>query len=232
MMSASESVENVAVRLVGVFKSFLTDEVETRAVRNANLDISMGEAVAIVGRSGSGKSTLLSLIGLLSQPDRGEVFLMGTSTSKLTIGEIDNLRGGSIGFVFQDFHLVPYLTVEENVLLALETSLLTHRQKVERVKVVLEAVELTSRARHLPRQLSGGQQQRVAIARAVVKNPPIILADEPTGNLDSETGDTVFATLRQIQQPSSTLVIVTHSEALAARVGRVVTMRDGQLCPA
>jgi putative ABC transport system ATP-binding protein len=210
-------------------KVFRTEEVETTALNNVNLEINDGEFVAIMGPSGCGKSTLLNIVGLLDNPTGGELWINGTEVARFSERNRTNLRKGNIGFVFQSFNLIDELTVYENVelpLLYLKVSASERKQKVEEV---LERMKITHRKKHFPQQLSGGQQQRVAIARAVVTKPKLILADEPTGNLDSANGEEVMNLLAELNQEGTTIVMVTHSPTDAERAHRIVHLFDGQI---
>ncbi len=210
-------------------KVFRTDEVETTALNKVNLEIADGEFVAIMGPSGCGKSTLLNIIGLLDNPSAGKLWINGAEVAGFSERNRTNLRKGNIGFVFQSFNLIDELTVYENVelpLLYLKVSAAERRKKVEEV---LERMKITHRKKHFPQQLSGGQQQRVAIARAVVTKPKLILADEPTGNLDSANGEEVMNLLSELNNDGTTIVMVTHSPTDAERAHRIVHLFDGQI---
>lgn len=210
-------------------KVFRTEEVETTALNKVNLEVADGEFVAIMGPSGCGKSTLLNIIGLLDNPSNGQLWINGTEVSGFSERNRTNLRKGNIGFVFQSFNLIDELTVYENVelpLLYLKVSAAERRKKVEDV---LERMKITHRKKHFPQQLSGGQQQRVAIARAVVTKPKLILADEPTGNLDSANGEEVMNLLSELNNDGTTIVMVTHSPTDAERAHRIVHLFDGQI---
>lgn len=210
-------------------KVFRTEEVETTALNKVNLEVADGEFVAIMGPSGCGKSTLLNIIGLLDNPSKGQLWINGTEVSGFSERNRTNLRKGNIGFVFQSFNLIDELTVYENVelpLLYLKVSAAERRKKVEDV---LERMKITHRKKHFPQQLSGGQQQRVAIARAVVTKPKLILADEPTGNLDSANGEEVMNLLSELNNDGTTIVMVTHSPTDAERAHRIVHLFDGQI---
>jgi len=217
------------IRTHELSKVFRTEEVETTALNNVNLEIADGEFVAIMGPSGCGKSTLLNIIGLLDNPSKGELWINGTEVAKFSEKNRTSLRKGNIGFVFQSFNLIDELTVYENVelpLLYLKVSASERRKKVEDV---LERMKITHRKKHFPQQLSGGQQQRVAIARAVVTKPKLILADEPTGNLDSANGEEVMNLLSELNNDGTTIVMVTHSPTDAERAHRIVHLFDGQV---
>ena len=211
-----------------ITKSYRTSEVETRALDAISLEVGEGEFVAIMGPSGCGKSTLLNVLGLLDRPNIGSYRLAGSEVTGLSAARLARLRGEHIAFVFQNFNLIDDLTVAENV----EVSLLYRQGPAttsNRVRAVLDQVGMTHRAGHRPQQLSGGQQQRVAIARALAGNPSLILADEPTGNLDSANGEQVIELLQQVAAAGTTVVMVTHSHRDAAAAQRIVEMLDGRI---
>ena len=210
-------------------KAYRTDEVETTALDSIDLDIADGEFVAIMGPSGCGKSTLLNIIGMLDSPTGGEYNFQGKNVAGLPEAELAKVRKSSIGFIFQSFNLIDELTVRENVELALLYHDMPAAERRSRVDAVMDKVGIAHRAKHRPSQLSGGQQQRVAVARAVVGSPAMILADEPTGNLDTAHGEEVMQMLRRLNQEGSTIVMVTHSPAHADFAGRVVNMLDGRV---
>lgn len=210
-------------------KAYRTDEVETTALDSIDLDIADGEFVAIMGPSGCGKSTLLNIIGMLDSPTGGEYIFQGKNVAGLPEGELAKVRKSNIGFIFQSFNLIDELTVRENVELALLYHDMPAAERRSRVDAVMDKVGIAHRAKHRPSQLSGGQQQRVAVARAVVGSPAMILADEPTGNLDTAHGEEVMQMLRRLNQEGSTIVMVTHSPAHADYAGRVVNMLDGRV---
>jgi putative ABC transport system ATP-binding protein len=218
------------LELHGIGKTFHTDDVETRALSNVELAIGKGEFVSISGPSGSGKSTLLSLLGLLDVPSQGEYRIDGQDTAKLDPVRRAAMRNKSIGFIFQAFNLIGDLTVEENVELPLTyRNNMPAAERKKRVAEALDAVRMSHRARHLPAQLSGGQQQRVAVARAVAGNPLILLADEPTGNLDSKNGDAVMELLEGLHAKGATICMVTHNPDYAKKATRVVHLFDGRV---
>ncbi len=219
------------ISLNQISKVFRTKEIETTALENVNLDVNRGEFVSIMGPSGCGKSTLLNIIGLLSKPTTGSVMISDTDCSKMADTALSHFRNRNIGFVFQSFHLIPSLTVAANVELPLVyRGGLSSRERKERVEAVLERLEMSHRIKHLPAQLSGGQCQRVAIARAIVGQPSIVLADEPTGNLDSKMGAEVMALLHKLnKEDGTTIVMVTHNEAQAAETDRIVRFFDGRI---
>lgn len=210
-------------------KIFRTEEVETLALNNVNIGINNGEFVAIMGPSGCGKSTLLNILGLLDNPTEGQYFLNGTDVSKLVESQRTELRKGVIGFVFQSFNLIDELNVYENIELPLLYMGISSAERKQRVKKAMDRMAITHRSKHFPQQLSGGQQQRVAIARAVVANPKLILADEPTGNLDSTNGKEVMNLLSELNKEGTTIVMVTHSQHDAGYAGRIINLFDGQV---
>lgn len=217
------------IKINDIKKVFRTEEVETWALREVNLEVKEGEFVAVMGPSGCGKSTLLNILGLLDTPSEGTYLLSGRDVS--TLGERDrtNLRKGVIGFVFQSFNLIDELNVTENIELPLLYMGVPARERKQKVREVMERVDILHRAKHFPAQLSGGQQQRVAIARAVISNPKLILADEPTGNLDSKNGREVMELLTELHRGGTTIVMVTHSRHDAGYADRIVNLFDGQI---
>ncbi len=217
------------IRLSGLTKVFTTDEVETHALSGIHLEIQKGEYVAIAGPSGCGKSTLLSILGLLDSPTSGTYTLNGQTVQSLDFAERARIRNREIGFIFQSFNLIGDLTVYENVELPLTYRSTPPAERRERTQQALERVGMGHRAKHFPSQLSGGQQQRVAVARALVGAPSIMLADEPTGNLDSKNGDSVMALLRELNRAGSTLCIVTHDPRFARHADRAIHLFDGQI---
>lgn len=210
-------------------KLFSTEEVETTALNGINLDIKEGEFVAIMGPSGCGKSTLLNIVGLLDNPSGGDYNFFGTEVAKMTERKRAQLRKGNIGFVFQSFNLIDELTVFENVELPLIYMNIPAKERKVKVETVLERMNIMHRRNHFPQQLSGGQQQRVAIARAVVAKPKLILADEPTGNLDSKNGEEVMKLLQQLNEEGTTIIMVTHSPYDAGFAHRIVNLFDGKV---
>lgn len=210
-------------------KVFRTDEVETTALNKVNLNIESGEFVAIMGPSGCGKSTLLNILGLLDNPTAGELHFVDEEVSKYSERQRTNLRKANIGFVFQSFNLIDELTVYENVELPLLYLNMPSSERKKKVEEVLDRMKMSHRKKHFPQQLSGGQQQRVAISRAVVTNPKLILADEPTGNLDSANGEEVMNLLTQLNNEGTTIVMVTHSPSDAEKAHRIVQLFDGHI---
>jgi putative ABC transport system ATP-binding protein len=217
------------IKTVNLTKVFRTEEIETSALDNVTLHIQRGEFVAIMGPSGCGKSTLLNIVGLLDNPTGGEYFFDGKEVGQLKERNRTQLRKGNIGFVFQSFNLIDELNVYENVELPLIYLKLKARERKEMVEKVLERMKISHRRKHFPQQLSGGQQQRVAIARAVVANPKLILADEPTGNLDSKNGLEVMNLLTELNREGTTIVMVTHSLHDSEFAHRVINLFDGQV---
>ena len=217
------------IQLENIKKVFRTEEVETIALAGITLKVEEGEFVAIMGPSGCGKSTLLNILGLLDNPTEGTYNLAGTEVGSLKEGERTRVRKGQIGFVFQSFNLIDELNVEQNVELPMKYLGVPKKERQERVVEMLRRMGLSHRAKHYPNQLSGGQQQRVAIARAVVTKPKLILADEPTGNLDSKNGFEVMELLRQLNEEGTTIVMVTHSQRDAAIASRTINLLDGRV---
>jgi putative ABC transport system ATP-binding protein len=210
-------------------KVFRTDEVETTALNDVNLEITKGEFVAIMGPSGCGKSTLLNILGLLDNPSGGKYYFDGKEVSKYRERQRTNMRKGNVGFVFQSFNLIDELNVYENVELPLLYLRIPVSERRKRVSAILDRMQISHRKKHFPQQLSGGQQQRVAVARAVVADPKLILADEPTGNLDSKNGEEVMQLLEELNKEGTTIIMVTHSPAHAERAQRVVHLFDGHI---
>ncbi|MHB1097849.1 MAG: ABC transporter ATP-binding protein [Gemmatimonadaceae bacterium] len=229
MPSAAFRTDPVLIQLAGIGKVFHTDEVETHALQHIDLEIRQGEYVAIAGPSGCGKTTLLSLLGLLDSPTIGTYTLAGQPVAELAPAERARVRNRQIGFVFQAFNLIGDLTVYENVELPLTYRGMSATDRRRRVTEALERVGMGHRMRHYPAQLSGGQQQRVAVARAVAGDPLILLADEPTGNLDSASGEAVMALLRELHEGGSTVCMVTHDPRYARHAERSVHLFDGRM---
>ncbi|WP_205504214.1 ABC transporter ATP-binding protein [Rufibacter psychrotolerans] len=217
------------LKTVNLQKKYTTDEVETTALVNVNLHVKQGEFLAIMGPSGCGKSTLLNIIGLLDNPTSGEFYFLDKEISKFSERQRANLRKEHLGFVFQSFNLIDELTVYENVELPLIYLKVGNAERKQRVEQVLEQMQIAHRRNHFPQQLSGGQQQRVAIARAVVSKPKLLLADEPTGNLDSAHGQEVMQLLSTLNEQGTTIVMVTHSPTDADYAHRIVNLFDGQI---
>jgi len=220
---------DMLIRLSGVTKVFLTDEVETHALSGIHLDIREGEYVSIAGPSGCGKTTLLSILGLLETPSAGSYALKGHEVANLSFAERARVRNREIGFIFQSFNLIGDLSVFENVELPLTYRGMSAGERKSLVTEALERVGMAHRAKHLPSQLSGGQQQRVAVARALAGRPAILLADEPTGNLDSHNGEAVMNLLGELHQGGATICMVTHDERFAQHADRTVHLFDGQI---
>lgn len=217
------------IRLEQVTKVFLAEEVETHALSDVSLEIREGEFVAVAGPSGSGKTTLLSLLGLLDTPTRGAYYLAGQPVTQLSASQRAKVRNREIGFVFQAFNLIGDLTIFENVELPLTYRRMPSAERRRRVQQALERVGMTHRLKHYPAQLSGGEQQRVAVARAVVGDPSIVLADEPTGNLDSVNGKAVMELLKELHREGATICMVTHDPRYAAYAERTVQLFDGKI---
>jgi len=217
------------IQLQGLTKVFYTEDVETHALSGIHLEIQKGEYVAISGPSGCGKSTLLSILGLLDSPTDGSYVLNGTSAQGLNLSQRARIRNREVGFIFQSFNLIGDLTVYENVELPLTYRGMRAAERKERVNEALERVGMGHRAKHLPSQLSGGQQQRVAVARALVGRPSILLADEPTGNLDSKNGDAVMELMRELHRAGSTICMVTHDARFARHADRTIHLFDGRV---
>ncbi len=217
------------IKLHDVSKVYRSDEVETTAIAGLDMSISRGEFVAVMGPSGCGKSTLLNILGLLDRPTSGRYELAGEDVSAQSEAKLTELRKRNIGFIFQSFNLIDELTVAENIELALLYHRLPSAERRRRVEEVMDRVGIGHRAKHMPAQLSGGQQQRVSVARAVVSRPALILADEPTGNLDSAHGEEVMRMLRALNEEGTTIVMVTHSAAHADYARRVMHLLDGRL---
>ena len=215
------------IQVENIVKSFSTEEVVTIALNGVNMEVKEGEFVAIMGPSGCGKSTLLNILGLLDNPNEGTYLLDGVEVARMKETDRTKLRRGRIGFVFQSFNLIDELTVEENIDLQLKYLNLPKAERKQRVLEILRQVNMSHRAKHYPQQLSGGQQQRVAIARAVVGKPRIILADEPTGNLDSKHGKEIMELLTQLNAEGTTIVMVTHSQRDATYAHRIINLLDG-----
>ncbi|EJW99826.1 ABC transporter ATP-binding protein [gut metagenome] len=217
------------IRTENLSMVFTTEEVQTRALNQVNLEIEQGEFVAIMGPSGCGKSTLLNILGTLDTPTSGKYFIDGVEMTRMSESQLGTFRKKNIGFVFQNFNLIDELTVFENVELPLIYLDMPKKARARRVMEVLERMNMAHRAQHYPQQLSGGQQQRVAIARAVVTDCPLILADEPTGNLDSTRGMEVMSLLQQLNREGTTVIMVTHSERDASYAHRIIYLLDGQI---
>jgi len=225
-----DDVSNTIIELKNVWKIYQLGETEVQALRDVDLKIKKEEFVAIMGPSGSGKSTLLHMIGVLDRPTSGKIYLDGTDISKLNDSELARLRGKKIGFVFQFFNLYPTLSARENIELPMRI-LKRHRDEREKKSSkLLKTVGLENRAEHLPSQLSGGERQRVAISRALANDPPLLLADEPTGNLDSKSGEEIMKFLNKLQEEEKvTVVMVTHEEHIAKHAERIIRLKDGKI---
>jgi putative ABC transport system ATP-binding protein len=212
-----------------LWKTYVMGSEEIHALRGVSINIDKGEYVAIMGPSGSGKSTLMNLIGCLDTPTKGSYTLNGKEVALMNDDELARIRNEEIGFVFQTFNLLPRATALHNVELPLVYAGISGKDRLDRAKAALEKVELTTRASHRPNELSGGQRQRVAIARALVNNPSILLADEPTGNLDSKTGEEIMGVFKRLHGGGNTIILVTHEPDIASHAQRVISIRDGQV---
>ncbi|MCD6402561.1 ABC transporter ATP-binding protein [bacterium] len=218
------------IKLENVWKTYQMGKVKLDALRGINLEINPGSFVAIIGPSGSGKSTLLHIIGCLDKPTKGKVYFEGKDISLLDTDEISHIRGKKIGFVFQQFNLLPNLTALENVILPMIFQKIPEEKRVERAKKLLRMVGIKDRTLHRPYELSGGEQQRVAIARALANNPKMIIADEPTGNLDSKSGQMIMEILKDLhQKENKTIVVVTHDPNIASYSKEILNIKDGQI---
>ncbi|CAM1368929.1 ABC transporter ATP-binding protein [Tenacibaculum xiamenense] len=217
------------IKITDLVKVYRTEEIETTALNRLSLKVEKGEFVSIMGASGCGKSTLLNIIGLLDTPEDGSYLFDGEEVSKYSEKERAGLRKANVGFIFQNFNLIDELTVFENVELPLIYNKVKSSERKERVNKMLDRMGISHRAKHFPLQLSGGQQQRVAVARALVTNPKIILADEPTGNLDSKSGNDVMELLTELHSAGATIIMVTHSSYDAKFSSRIVTLKDGEI---
>ena len=217
------------IKLSDISRIFRTEEVETYALNNISLTVNQGDFLAIMGPSGCGKSTLLSILGMLDSPTTGHYEFLGESIADYTEKQLAELRKRELGFVFQSFNLIDDLTVFENVELPLQYQKVSKSERKQRVEAILKRVGIDHRAEHLPQQLSGGQQQRVAVARALVINPKLILADEPTGNLDSKNGEEVMEMLSELNRDGTTVIMVTHSNRDAGYANRILHLLDGQI---
>ncbi len=223
-------MENI-ITIRNIYKIYNEGDSEVRALNGISMDVNKGEFVAIVGQSGSGKSTLMNTLGCLDVPTAGEYLLDGENVEDLSEDELSEVRNRKIGFIFQGFNLVPGLTALENVELPLSYRRIPREERRELAEDALQRVGLGRRMRHRPGQMSGGQQQRVAIARAIAARPPIILADEPTGNLDTKSGSAVMEILHGLHQEGKTILLITHDEAIARQAQRRITIRDGIIVP-
>ncbi|HTU01450.1 MAG TPA: ABC transporter ATP-binding protein [Candidatus Sulfotelmatobacter sp.] len=221
--------DGIVIRTYDLWKTYIMGDQEINAVSGVDIEIKRGEYVAIMGPSGSGKSTLMNLIGCLDTPTRGQYFINGNLVSEMTDDELARIRNREIGFVFQTFNLLPRATSLHNVELPLIYSGVASEKRVEMARLALRQVDLENRMYHKPNELSGGQRQRVAIARALVNNPSILLADEPTGNLDTATGNEIMALFERLYQQGNTIVLVTHEHDIALHAHRVIHIRDGKV---
>jgi len=217
------------IRTADLVKTYRMGKIKVPALGGVDVEISKGEYVAVVGPSGSGKSTLLNMIGCLDRPTSGSVFLEGVDVSRCNGNELARIRRQKIGFIFQMFNLIPTLDALENIMLPMTFAGVPRGERIKRARGLLELVGLSERAKHKPSELSGGEQQRVAIARALANDPPVILADEPTGNLDTKTGKVVMGFLEELNEGGKTMIIVTHNLDIVSKAQRVISMRDGIL---
>ncbi|AJF63073.1 MAG: ABC transport system protein [archaeon GW2011_AR20] len=217
------------INLSNVEKVYQLDEVEIPAINGISLSVNKSDFVALMGPSGSGKSTAMHLVGCLDTPTKGEIFLGEHNISHLSESDLAQIRGKKIGFIFQTFNLIPSLTALENVALPMTFQGISRAEKLEKAREVLKLVGLQDRMNHLPSQLSGGQRQRVAIARALINDPEIILADEPTGNLDTKTGDEIMKILKDLNKKGKTIILVTHNLELTKLANKVINLRDGEI---
>jgi putative ABC transport system ATP-binding protein len=221
--------DNVVIRTYDLWKTYIMGDQEINAVSGVDIEIKRGEYVAIMGPSGSGKSTLMNLIGCLDTPTRGEYFINGNLVSAMTDDELARIRNKEIGFVFQTFNLLPRATALHNVELPLIYAGVPAEERIERAKAALTSVDLGQRMYHKPNECSGGQRQRIAVARALVNRPSILLADEPTGNLDTATGNEIMALFERLHQQGNTIVLVTHEHDIALHAHRIIFVRDGKV---
>src|SRR6476620_4694140 len=221
--------DGIVIRTFDLWKTYVMGDQEINAVSGVDIEIKRGEYVAIMGPSGSGKSTLMNLIGCLDTPTRGQYFINGNLVSEMSDDDLARIRNKEIGFVFQTFKLLPRATSLHNVELPLIYSGIAADKRQEMARLAMQQVDLEKRMHHKPNELSGGQRQRVAIARALVHNPSILLADEPTGNLDSKTGEEIMAVFSRLHQGGNTIILVTHEADIAAHAHRVISIRDGQV---
>jgi len=221
--------ENIVIRTYDLWKTYIMGDQEINAVSGVDIQIQRGEYVAIMGPSGSGKSTLMNLIGCLDTPTKGEYFINGNLVSSMTDDELARIRNKEIGFVFQTFNLLPRATALHNVELPLIYAGMPAEERLERARAALTSVDLEQRMHHKPNECSGGQRQRIAIARALVNKPSILLADEPTGNLDTATGNEIMALFERLHQQGNTIVLVTHEHDIAMHAHRIVFVRDGKV---
>jgi len=221
--------DGIVIRTYDLWKTYVMGDQEIHAVSGVDIEIKRGEYVAIMGPSGSGKSTLMNLIGCLDTPSKGQYYINGNLVSEMTDDELARIRNKEIGFVFQTFNLLPRASSLHNVELPLIYSGMGSEQRLERARNAMKAVDLEQRMHHKPNELSGGQRQRVAVARALVNNPSILLADEPTGNLDTATGNEIMALFERLYQQGNTIVLVTHEHDIALHAHRVIHVRDGKV---
>jgi putative ABC transport system ATP-binding protein len=229
MATTANEVSQAVIRLDGISKQYVTGDSTVQALHPTDLSFNRGESVAIMGQSGSGKSTLLNLLGMLDQPSTGSYTLNGDTVSGLSDDRISDIRCRTIGFIFQSFNLFPSINVLENVCMPMHYARVPRKKMIGQAKALLDRVGLSDRLTHRPSELSGGQCQRVAVARALANDPPVILADEPTGNLDEDTGLEVLNIFRELAADGRLILMVTHNPAYMTEVDRVVTLRDGRV---
>ena len=220
---------DVIIQMTGIIKKYTIENIETLAIKDINLTVKKGDFLAVTGRSGSGKSTLMHIIGLLDLPTKGSYFLNGTDVSKLGEDELSFLRNREIGFVFQSFNLLPRATAIENVILPAIYAGMGKKERHDRAVELLGKFSLEAETNKRPNQMSGGQQQRVAIARSLMNNPELILADEPTGNLDTKSGEEVMKTLKKLNSEGKTIILITHEHDIASQAKRILKLEDGML---
>lgn len=225
----SKKQQSPIIQLNKVWKTYAMGEAKVHALRGINFEVREGEFIAIMGTSGSGKSTMMNLVGALDVPSKGTIHLQGRNIAEMSESDLAQLRGRTVGFIFQKFNLIDTLTAKQNVTLPLMFQGINEEERDKRGKELLTMVELADRMNHRPNELSGGQQQRVAIARALAAQPKLILADEPTGNLDTKTGDTVMSFLKKLHKQGTTIVMVTHDKQTAKNADRIEVLRDGQI---
>ncbi|MFT4250721.1 MAG: ABC transporter ATP-binding protein [Candidatus Woesearchaeota archaeon] len=225
----SKKQQSPIIQLNKVWKTYTMGEAKVHALRGINFEVREGEFIAIMGTSGSGKSTMMNLVGALDVPSKGTIHLQGRNIAEMSESDLAQLRGRTVGFIFQKFNLIDTLTAKQNVTLPLMFQGINEEERDKRGKELLTMVELADRMNHRPNELSGGQQQRVAIARALAAQPKLILADEPTGNLDTKTGDTVMSFLKKLHKQGTTIVMVTHDKQTAKNADRIEVLRDGQI---
>jgi len=229
MLNKIKMKQETIIELKNVHKDYLMGDTKIHAVDNVSLQIKRGDFVALIGPSGSGKSTMMNLVGALDLATEGDIFLDNQNIEHLHESELAQIRGKKIGFIFQTFNLIPTLTALENVMLPMIFQDTSREERIERAKKLLERVKLSHRLEHLPNELSGGERQRVAIARAMANNPEVILADEPTGNLDSKTGEEIVSMFNQLNKEGKTIIVVTHDINIAKHANKIYKLKDGMI---